>query len=467
MKFTFVGRDVSAEGQRALGSNKGFWPREPDKDERDSPMMITHRVMMTLSLGFGLTLSASVYAQAPGNVGQPGRFQGLAPLRATPKSKAAAGILVPGTDAAAPTPVPAASDDNVKKSSGLMAPPEPIPLDEIQRPSIALPDVPLEPYLLRKEHGPFMIMVHTFRGPEATRYALALTLELQNQFKMPAYIFHLKIQPGGSNIRNVQPTASQEVSNGEVGAPEKFRVFDEAAVLVGNCKTLDEAEKLLKIVKKLKPSTLDDLPTIWAHRKGNGLARAHITANPLQPAQNMYPGLNPKYAGQQGNPGSVAALPRASGDRFDPFVAAAAFERTTKSDPLIKRMNGGPHSITKCSGPFTFQIAEFTGRTSTDPNNPKFGSEASLKKSPLATAADDAETVAGVLEKCKALDSSYKVFVYHDRFRSVVTLGAFSGPEDPRFVKLQKELPNILGEILQKRAGQMVFSYELMAVPKL
>ncbi len=427
-------------------------------------MMISRAMMaLTVSLSFG----AMAQAQGLGGGILGGRTQGANATRSGSASKPPKLAATPSASSPAPTAVDGATDGSVKPASGLMVPPEPIPLDEIQKPTITLPDVPLEPYLLRKEHGPFMVMVHTFRGPDATRYALALTLELQNQFKLPAYIFHLKIQPGGSNIRNVQPTAPQPVENGEVGTPEKFRVFDEAAVLVGNCKSLDEAEKLLKIVKKLKPATLDGLPTIWNHRKGNGLARAHITANPLQPAQNLYPGLNPKITGRVNGNNAAPGMPLASGDRFDPFLAAASFERAPKSDPLVKRMNGGPHTITKCAGPFTFQIAEFTGRTSTDTNNSKFGSEALLKKSPLATAADDAETVAGVIEKCKALDPSFKTYVYHDRFKSVVTIGSFSGPDDPRYIKLQKDLPNILGEILQKRSGQMVFSYELMAVPKL
>ena len=361
------------------------------------------------------------------------------------------------------------TDPSVKKTSGPLTPPEPIPYDQIDKPRINLPDAPIEQFLLRKENGPFMIMAHTFRGPEATRYALALTLELQNQYQLPAYIFHLKIQPGGSNIRNTQPTAPDAVRNAEMGTPEKYRVFDEAAVLVGNCKTLDEAEKLLKVVKKIKPETLEGLPTIWTHRKGLGLNRAHITANPLQPAQNLYPSLNPKVTGKPANgaPPPPPGAPQAPGETFDPFVAAASFERNKKPDPLIKRINGGPHAITKCNGPFTFQIAEFIGRTAADPNNPSFSNEKSLKQSPLATAADDAETLAGILEKCKSLDRSFKPFVYHDRFKSVVTLGAFSGPDDPRLAKLQKDLPAVLGEILQKNSGHIIFSYQLMAVPQL
>jgi hypothetical protein len=390
----------------------------------------------------GLAASLLWAAQAPGQI-LGGRQRGRATAPAEPPAASAA--------------TPAASDPAVRKTIEL--PPEPIPLEDLRAPKVALPDVPLDPYLLRVEHGPFMVAAHTFRGPEATRYALALALELQQQYRLPAYVFHLKIQPGGSNVRNVQPTAPPSVANGDVPAPEKFRVFDEAAVLVGNCKTIDEAEKLLKHVKKIKPQCLDALPSIWGHRKGQGLYRAYITANPLQAAQNLYPGRNPKYAG---------ALPTQDGQAVDPFVMTTALEKAHKPDPLVKRMNGGPRSITKCPGPYTLQVAEFTGRTSPDPKDPRFQNEGFFRKSPLITAADDAEQLAANLAKCKALDDALQPYVYHDRVRSIVTIGSFTGPDDPNLARLMNAMPAINGELLSKKFTMLPLApmNQLLDVPR-
>jgi hypothetical protein len=365
------------------------------------------------------------------------------------------------------TPLPASpaapTDPSVTPATGVEVPPEPIPLESLGKAEMALPDGPIEPFLLRKENGPFMIMAHTFRGPEATRYALALASEIQSVHRLKAYIFHLKIQPGGSNIRNVQPTAPDYIPNGDMGVPEKYRIFDEAAVLVGDCATLDEAEKLLKVVKKIKPQCLDALPTIWHHRKGQGLFRAHITANPLQAAQRLYPGRNPKVAGS-----GAGALPTRPGDTFDPFVAAAAFEQTRKVDPLVKRMNGGPRSLYSCPGSYTLQVAEYTGRTSPNPKDPRFNDSSFFKKSPLATAADDAERLAENIAKCKSLDPALRPYVYHDRERSIVTLGAFSGPDDPHLLKLRRDIPFLVGEMLDRKFIQLPLApaHELMAVPR-
>lgn len=432
----------------------------------------------TMALAASLALAAPARAQVPGAGSNyppsvrnrpaplPGGRPALPPAGGSARPAAPRTTNpapAPGSLPAPPTaaPAPARRDDGVKPAAD--QPPEPLALEEIGAPTIPLPDVPLDPYLLRKENGPFMVVVHTFRGPQATKYALALTLELRDQFKIPAYVFHLKIQPGGSNIRNVQPTAPPHVANADISAPEKYRVYDEAAVLVGDCPTIDDAEKLLHRVKKLKPSTLDGLPTIWGHRKGQGLKWAMVTQNPLIPAQALYPGGRLPGHGPAGGP-----IPAKPGDTFDPFVAASAFQQIKKPDPLVERMNRGPNSVYKCPGPYTLPVAEFNGRSSDNAADPKFNNESFLRKSPLATAADDAERLAANLTRCKTLDPQIRPYVYHDRFSSKVCLGAFSGPDDPRLARLRQQIPTIIGEMLSKRYTELPLapSAELMAVPR-
>src|SRR5436305_145636 len=83
---------------------------------------------------------------------------------------------------------PAPRDANVFRTGDEL--PEPKIVDG--NPSIPLPNGPIEPYLLGRENGPFMVMAHTFRGPEADRCALALVLELRHEYHPPAYVFPLK-----------------------------------------------------------------------------------------------------------------------------------------------------------------------------------------------------------------------------------------------------------------------------------
>jgi hypothetical protein len=339
--------------------------------------------------------------------------------------------------------------------------PAPTPLDQVRGPTMALPTGPLEPFLVQPENGPFMVLAHTFRGPDAARYAQALTIELRNKFKLPAYIFYAKVQPGHSNIRNIPPTAPPYVRNGEMAAPEKFRNYDEAAVLVGDCKTIGESNQLLHTVKKLRPACLEALPSIYQWRRNRGLSRALLTTNPLVPAQYLY--------GGKGN--RIPVLK--PGQAFDPSVIAAGFEGINRQDPFVRELNAKrPLSIYKCPGPYVLQVAEFTGRTTVnlDSNGatPKvdqgmvraavssaFGTLTKTddlkearrfefeKGSPLVHAAEDAEKLAKALTKCKTLGKSQlRPYVYHDRSSSRVYLGPFRGPDDPALIALMADPTN-------------------------
>ena len=135
--------------------------------------------------------------------------------------------------------------------------------------------------------GPFMVLAKTFKGVDAERWALALVLELRNEYRLPAYILRTRDFPMRSNIRNIPPTAIREVREAFVGEPEKTRTHDEAAVLVGDEKTVEGAAALLKTVKKIKPKCLNGMPSIFHWRQG--LSTAWQTTNPYIPAQDLFP----------------------------------------------------------------------------------------------------------------------------------------------------------------------------------
>ncbi len=184
------------------------------------------------------------------------------------------------------------------------------------------PHEPIEPYLLSKENGPFMVLARIFRGPDAERMALALVKELRNDYKLPAYILRTKDFPGKSLIRGTPPTVPSNVMAPDVKMPEKIRTFDEAAVLVGNEKTMADSEKLWREVKKIKPKCLKGMssPFLWRQ----GLSSALRTTNPYVPAQLLYPAYQ---------------------------------------DRLMVQMNSGLRSIVNCPGHYSLQIAEFSGRS--------------------------------------------------------------------------------------------------------
>ncbi len=270
--------------------------------------------------------------------------------------------------------------------------PELTPADNLKAPSIELPNEPIEPYLLTKDVGPFMVLARTFRGPDSERMALALVKELRNDFGLPAFILRTKDYPGKSLIRGAPPTAGSEVMKTNIRMPEKIRTMDEASVLVGNEKTLAGSEKLLKYVKTLDPKCLKGMSSPYWWRKG--LSYALRTTNPYVAAQNLYPKTR---------------------------------------DRLMIQMNSGNRSIANCPGRFSLQVAEFSGRTSyifngSENQNPN---QHDLRTSPLRTAATDAERLADKLARQPEFQQlGQPVYVYHDRTSSRVYVGSFNSAVD-------------------------------------
>jgi len=280
--------------------------------------------------------------------------------------------------------------------------PELTPASDLKPPQINLPNEPVEPYLLTKENGPFMVLARVFRGPEAEKLALVLVKELRNDYNLPAYILRTKDYPGRSLIRGTPPTVPSEVMAPNIRMPEKIRTFDEAAVLVGNEKTLAGSEKLLKEVRKLKPKCIDDMSSPFWWRKG--LSAAIRTTNPYKPAQLLFP--HPK-------------------------------------DRLIVLMNAGERSIVNCPGRYSLQVAEFAGRSAYEINNQAPGLHLlpNLSESPLRRAAKDAVKMAETLARAPEIRRlGQPIYVFHDRTSSKVFIGSFNSPQDPAAAATRAEL---------------------------
>lgn len=319
---------------------------------------------------------------------------------------------MPSPPATAPpatnTPAPPTTGQRVYRANSNL--PGPTPVEELPAASIVLPNDPLEPYLLTKENGPFMVLAKVFRGIDAERMALALCKELREQYHLPAYILRSKEFPMKSNIRGVPIQAPSMTKRAAIKQPEQVRIHDEAAVLVGDEKTLAATEVLLHKVKKIQPKCLDGMPKMFIWREG--LSHAIRTTNPYVPAQWLYP---------------------------------------RAPDRLVVEMNSGLRSIANNPGHYTLQVAQFNGRMAYDLNggNPGIAPGGiDPGSSPLRTAHDDAERMADQLAKAPQFKRiGQPVYVYHDRTSSRVFVGAFDSPADPAVSRTHAELLKAAGEL--------------------
>lgn len=282
----------------------------------------------------------------------------------------------------------------------------------------AIENVRGKQYSLTSKHGPWMIMVTSFRnvrdedmrkdGMSAEQAAAELVFELREK-GIPAYAF------------------AQDAKVGEIDTYNRLgrddhRIYaaqrDMICVLAGNYKSIDDpvGQETLKQIKRFRPKFLGDAKSGAilrpdAAQKGP-LSGAFMTINPL---------IDPKEVVQ----------------------------RTI--DKQTKEMNDGiQYPLVKNPHKYTLRIATFGGKSATPLGNSAYRGregifDSSLQRSRgtneinLNRAGHDAANLAAFLRTGKTrqtmeprIDDGYEAYVYHDKFESIVTVGGFDSPDDPR-----------------------------------
>lgn len=281
-------------------------------------------------------------------------------------------------------------------------------------PAEAIENVRGKQYHLTAKHGPWMVMVTSFRnvpekqrqdGLTAEQAAAELVFELR-ELGIPAYTF-------------AQDAVKEEVDTHDRLGRDDRRVYaaqrDMICVLAGNYESIEDkvGQKTLNYIKKFHPKFLKDKKSgaiLRADSAQRGpLAGAFLTINPM---------LKPEEVVQK----SV--------------------------DKETKQMNSGiAFPLVKNPHKYTVRVASFEGKSVTPLGNSsyrglenKFDSEITKPKGyNIVLAGEDAEHLTAFLRKTKAsikgefsnvaLDEAY---TYHDKFQSIVTIGGFDSPNDPR-----------------------------------
>ena len=313
----------------------------------------------------------------------------------------------------------------------------------------AIENVRGKEYHLTPKHGPWMVMVTSFRnvrdedlkkdGLTAEQAAAELVFELR-EMGIPAYTF------------------SQDAVKGEIDTKNRLgrddhRIYaaqrDMICVLAGNYPSIEDkvGEKTLKLIKKFRPKFLKDsrngavLRTDAAQR--GPLIGAFMTINPL---------VKPEDVAQK------------------------------TADKEIKYLNDGIfYSLIKNPHKYTVRVASFAGKSATPLGNSAYISSRENDfdkkfRDPSANyginrAGEDAQWLAAFLRKTKpaGLEEAY---VYHDKFESLVTIGGFDSPDDPRIRLIAKHygvelVPDfrLLGAVL--KAGQRPSPEDVEKLPKI
>ena len=267
-------------------------------------------------------------------------------------------------------------------------------------------------YPLTRKHGPWMIMVASFQpirqefrtdGLSPEQAADELVYELRSR-GLPAYAWAVD-----SQVETVEAT-------GRDGTPQN-RVFAAMhggiCVLAGNYPSAsdDRATKALAAVKKFQPKVLEPQTAdargrrvsstggvfrITPGRSSGPLAGAFMTVNPL---------LSPEEA---------RAMSR-------------------RRDPLLIKLNGGQdYALHTADGKYTVVVATFTGNSIVQVEGRR---NQAMKQFEVGDGLDRAGKEAWQL--CHVLRSrKVEAYVWHERSRSIVTVGSFDSPDDPRIARV-------------------------------
>ena len=267
----------------------------------------------------------------------------------------------------------------------------------------AIENVRGKTYNLTEKHGPWMIMVTSFRniheddrkteGLSAEQAASELVFELREK-GIPAYSFS---QDG--KVESIETRDRLGRDDTRIFAAQR----DMICVLAGNYDSIDDgvAQKTLNYVKKFYPKFLKNTKNGAVVRSNLGqkgpLAGAFMTTNPLR------------------RPEDIASK---------------------KIDNETKFLNSGiDNALIGLKKKYTLQVATFSGKSTTPIGSSAYrGKEGQFDKE-LKTASgfnivrsgEDAAQLARSLRQDKI-----EAYVYHDKFQSIVTVGGFDEKDDPR-----------------------------------
>jgi len=266
---------------------------------------------------------------------------------------------------------------------------------------------PNDNYKVGKDNGPWMIMATSFSGEGAQQQARTLAYELRKRYKLPAYTHRITFDFNDAAGRGID----------EFGAPVRMRYqrgseIEEIAVLVGNYPAVDapDAQRVLQKLKHTWPECLDVEDGEATHQTLAGWRWNQKQLQRLIGSEN-------KQKGPMGH-AFITTNPLLPKDYYSP----------NGLDELVLEMNKDvEHSLLDCPGKYSVQVATFRGRVVIDQSEIQAIEGGKQFESELAKAAMQAHKLTEALRL-----KGWEAYEFHDRYASIVTVGAFDNVGSPR-----------------------------------
>ena len=308
-------------------------------------------------------------------------------------------------------------------------------------------------YQITKRHGPWMIKVATFHAPPD--FVKKNSEGLTPKQAADELVYELRIH--GIPAYAFQQKDSFEVVNstGRTGRGRFTRkrrsltaFHGGIAVLAGNYSGVGDklAQATLKYVKKFIPKFLSDVE--GRKKAADGTEFLRLRSGGLY---RSTPGRPTPFAGAHLTP--------------NPLLSSVELH-SRKKDPLLLLLNSGTDiSLLNNKGKYTLVVASFYGKslTVTKGNYRRKASTFKVGKS-LDLAGKNSWELTVALRRYRKMEA----WVYHDHYKSIVTVGSFNSSRDPRIKRLHKLFRSKYRKVTQPghpQYGGKVLTIEWMTIP--
>ncbi|MEM1227248.1 MAG: hypothetical protein AAGJ40_16235 [Planctomycetota bacterium] len=270
---------------------------------------------------------------------------------------------------------------------------------------------PAADYALSEVDGPWMILAHTFVGEGSEGRARRLALEIRNDLQLPAFIHQQQFDFTGE----INPGRPLQQASAAAGRHMRYRnqvQYTAHAVLVGEYDHVDHPriDSDLQRVKSAPSAVVGDQNEVEAETD----LRNPVTA--IKAIHRQFIRLREDEVG----PMARAFVIR------NPLLPEEFFQ-PPRVDSYVRSINeDNPYSLLTCDGNFTVVVRTFEGLGTIQGTKESESFKPSLPR--INAMGAQAERMAAALR-----DDGHEAYTYHDRHRSLVTIGSFQS--------LGRELP--------------------------
>ncbi|MCO8123260.1 hypothetical protein NHH03_16040 [Stieleria sp. TO1_6] len=261
-------------------------------------------------------------------------------------------------------------------------------------------------FVLSEEDGPWLLLATTFVGADAQQRAERTAIEIRSKLRLPAFIYEEDFDFTGTAGHDKASGRSARYAN-----PHQYQAY---AVLVGEYDSVNH-NNIDRDLERLKTADLD------VFRDPKEVAAEYNTETPASMIKAFGEQLFKERKGHGRNPLAAAFVTR------NPMLPDSFFQQP-EVDSFVQQLNEDKsNSLLQADGKFTVVVRTFgaCGTIIGAKNEDKF--EPSAKR--MDQFARQADKMVRALRK-----QGEEAYQYHDRDRSVVTIGSFES--------LGRELPD-------------------------